>query len=353
MKILGTIFRLLCALVVLLAVAIYLGCPLQVSLTDYIAAFTPGHIQEFMKLESWFAIAAGALLLLTLCGGIKLGWNIVYSMVTLAFFVEAAVLALGAKSTLPTCLHRIGWVKSLGDFALNYPVPAVAIPVLCILGCFCSSAPVRIALRSLLACLLCYGSAELMFYGLQQWQAMPEPFLPQVLHVLSVHPWLLGVLPAVFFVQYCFFMAMFETFIPKAKKAKTDKKADDVKPEADKPEAEEKSEEPGDKQPATAPKVVVKRPVVHKKSPTPAAADKAPESAPEKKKDEAPAEEKKPEAPASPEPEAPAEESPRATHATEEEAAPKAEEAPKADAPGGEAAPTPIPSVPLPPNVAS
>ncbi len=351
MKILGTLFRFVCALLVLLAVTIYLSGSLQVSLTEYISAFAPEHLQALAKLDSWFAVSAGALLLLTLCGGMKLGWNIVYSLATIVFFIEAAAMLLEPQLVLPTPLRALGWEACVSGFTTAYPVATLMVPCLCILGCLCSNAPFRIALTSLICCALCYGLAELLNLGVQQWAAMPEPALPDVLTFIQSYPWTLAALPAVFLLQYCLFMAMFEAFIPRKKKKKDDDKKTEKAAEATQP-----AEDADKKKPAAtstvsvaATTVVVKRPVIHKKSPisTPAEEKKEPKAqtpAEEKKDDapkaDAPAEEKKDEAPKA---DAPAEE--------------KKEDAPKADAPAeekkedeDELPSAPIPSVPLPPT---
>ncbi len=344
MKILGTLFRFLCALIVLLAVTVYLNGRPEVSLLDYAKAFSSEQLLPMMSLESPLAIAAGGLLLLTLCCGLKLGWNIVYSIATLVFFAEAALLALGPEMALPTAIRGLGWEPMLRDLALNYPVPALLVPALCILGSLCSSAPVRIAATSLISCALCYGCAELLSLGVTHWQAMPEPFLPNALSLIQTFPWLLAALPAVFFVQYCIFMAIFETFVKSKKKQKP---AEDDRKDAEK--AEEKKE-PAPKAAAATVAVaatpVVKRPIIHKKSPiSPTPAEKKPEAPAEEKKPEPPAEEKKPEAPAEEKkPEAPAEEKkPEAPAEEKKPEAPAEEKKPEAPAPA-------IPSVPMPPT---
>ncbi len=341
MKILGTLFRILCALIVLLAAAVYLDGPFQVSILDYLGDFTPEHILSFATFESWLAIAVGALLLLTLCCGLKLGWNLVYSLATLLFFAEVALLALGPDMALPTATRGLGWEQPLRELFLNYPVPALMIPALCVLGCLCTTAPVRIAWTSLVSCALTYGCAELLAWGAQSWLAMPEPVLPQAQELIRTFPWLLAAIPAIFFLQYSLFMAMFETFMPRRKKAAAEKKkAEEVK--AQETPAEEKketlvTEEKTDASPA-APKlpgvapVVVKRPVIHRKSPI----SPVPAPAPAKK-EEASAEEEKAEPPA---PEAEASAAP----AAREEAPAAAEATGKTDA-KEEEAPAPAPEV--------
>ncbi len=347
MKILGTLFRLLCALVVLLAIGVYLDGPLQASLIEYGESFNPGLLQSLTVLDGWFAIGAGALLLLALCCGMKLGWNLLYSLATIAFFTEVAIIALGPDMALPAAARGLGWEQPLRELATSYPVPTLLIPALCIIGCLCSTAPFRIAWTSLYSCALCYGCAELLACGVQQWQAMPEPFMPRALAMIQLFPWILLALPAVFFLQYCLFMALFETFMPhgrKGKKKGKDKK--DEKREEMEEKKEDKGEEKSDKLPAAAATVnvaakpvVLKRPVVHKKKPvSPAPAEEKPEEetkpadepAPSKpeKGDDAPAEETADAQPESKEEAAPA--SPEA----KEEAAPaaeKKEEAPKAE----------------------
>ncbi len=385
MKLIGTIFRFLCALLVLLAVFVYIDGSLQVSLLEYIKSFTPEKLMAYANLESAFAIAVGALLLLTFCSGLKLGWNIVYSLATLVFFTEAAVLALGPEMVMPTAIKGLGWEALVGGVACTYPVAALMVTVLCVLGCFCSTAPVRIALRALICCALCYGLAELLSLGVQHWAAMQEPVLPQVLAFAQAYPWVLAALPAIFLVQYCLFMAMFEAFIPRKKKAVKDAEDTEKKdaatpaattpaaPKAEKPAARDaKAAGADDKKPASAAtvsvtptKVVVKRPVIHKKSPISPTeeekkAAKAEAPAEEKKEEapkaEAPAEEKKEDAPKA---EAPAEEKKEEAPKAEAPAEEKKEEAPKAEAPAEEKkeepaedeVPTaPIPSVPLPPQ---
>ncbi len=379
MKILGTFFRLLCALVVLLALAVLLDGSLQVSLSNYISAFTPEHVLPlFSEMMSWPVIAAGALLLLTLCCGIRLGWNLVYSVATLCFFAEVALMLLGPELALPTCMRGLSWEQPVRELALNYPVPTLMIPALCVLGCLCSSAPVRIAWTSLLCLALCYGCAELFYLGVLQWQAMPEPFMPHALHTIQCFPWMMAALPAAFFVQFCLFMALFESISPRKKKVDEPKKdekggagkADEAKKDEDKKADDKKEEEKKEDKPAptiskpkvTPAPVLVKRPVIHKKSPVSPAAGEAPQAdtKPTPTTEEAPAEEKKeitgteettPEVKTetSTTEETTAEDKKENT-ATEEPASEEQAET-TTDAPPA----TPIPSVPLPPapNAAS
>ncbi len=369
MKILGTLFRLLCALVVLLALAMYLGGPLQVSLPDYLASFTPERLLALADLESWPAIAAGALLLLTLCCGIRLGWNIVYGLATLAFFAEVAVLGLGADVAVPTAARGFGWEAFLTELPLHFPVPALMIPALCMLGVFCSSAPVRIALTSLLCCALCYGVAELAWLGLLQWQGMAEPFLPGVLTTLQTYTWLLVLFPIVFFAQYAVYMAMFEAFIPSKKK---NKRKDDKKEDATKQQEEGKTDEkkpvarPAATVPVVAkPVVMKKRPVIHKKSPVATEPEEVKESQTEAARAEVePAKPEEParlgtpvepEMPAKPEapaaPESPAGETKADTAAPAEEA-PREEEVPKTELAEDKKPDVPADLPPVPPAAA-
>ncbi len=354
MKILGTIFRLLCALVVLLAIAVYLDGSLQVTLLDYAAAFTPEHIQALAGVDGWLIIAAGALLLLTLCCGLTLGWNIAYSIITLTFFAEAAVMVLGPELALPAAARGLGWEQLLRELALNYPVPALMIPAICILGCLCSTAPVRIAATSLICCALSYGCAELLHYGAQYWQSMPEPPLPGALEIVNDFPWILAALPAAFFVQYGIFMAMFETFVPRRKKSHEEKKeAKEEKADDKKEDKRAEAKLPAAAATVTAAPVVVKRPIIHKKnpiSPAPSAARKEepkpeeqkPEATPDTREEaEAPAQETKSETPAA---ESQKEEAAKpATDTPGEKEEPKAEEAPKEEN-------TDTPSAPEPPK---
>ncbi len=304
MKILGSLFRLLCAFVVLLALAVYLGGPLQVSLVDYLGAFTPENIQSLADSASWPAIAAGALVLLALCCGMKLGWNLVYSLATLVFFAEVALLTLGPDIALPSAIRGLGWEPMLRELALNYPVPTLMIPCLCVLGCLCSTAPVRIAGTSLISCLLFYGLAELCVWSVQGWAA---PLLPETaLELLHTFPWVMAALPAIFFVQYCLFMALFETFSLRRSKHKAE---EGKKPEIMKDEV-------------------------------------TPESQPEKKKEEPKTEEAKPEVPAEDKKEEPrAEEAKPEVPAEDNKEAPKAEEA-KPEAPAEDKAKEDTPATP-------
>ncbi len=319
MKILGTLFRLLCALVVLLIAVVYLEGPLQASLTDYLKAFTPELLQSLACTPAWPLYTAGGLLLLALCCGMKLGWNILYSIATLAFFAEVAILAMGPELALPSAMRGLGWESTLRAAAISYPIPTIFIPFVCFLGSLCSSSPVRIAGTSLISCALFYGCAELLSLGIQAWQDMEEPFAPLVLRYTHNFPWLPAAASAALFVQFSIFMAIFETFSPCSCKQKV---KEEEKKEADKAEEsavaaeapatpEKKENKPAAKLPGVAP-MTVKRPIVHRKSPVtpPAAAKNAETSAPEEPKAEpeqaeAPAEEPK----AEPEqPEAPAEE---------------------------------------------
>ncbi len=363
MKILGIFFRLLCALLVLLAIVTYIDGSLQISVNQFLAAFTPEHIQAIADAHHWLPIAAGALLVLALIRCMPLVWNLTYALATLLFFVEVTLMLAGPELALPSPARGLGWQAVVGDATATYPVAALMIPVLCIIGCFCSTAPVRIAWTSLLSWVLCYGVAELLYLAMLRWQAMEEPFLPEALEMLQQFPWVLAALPGVFFVQYVLFMALFETFIPRGRKQeKADKpadeetKADDAA--ADKPaEGAKKARLPVVPAATAEAAPVLKHPIVIKKNPVSSAPAAARQVKKEEKKEEQTATDEKPAAPEAKPDEKPAgdkteaEEKPAETKA--EESADKPAEAKAEGSAEGEKKQEEAPAAPPAPDAAS
>ncbi len=353
MKILGIFFQLICLLALLLAGAVYATGNLQCSFNEYMGGFTPEKLKLLVTGHLWVGIAAGALVLLAFLRGMGVVWNLLFSLACLAFIAEISLMLLGTACALPNPLRGMGWDSTLSGLTATYPVAAMLIPAVCVLGSFCSTAPLRISLTALICYALCYGCAELFHYIMLQWVAMPEPPMDSLLAALVTMPWLLAAIPAAFFLQYCLLMALFEAFDGGTKKDSAGAETEAAQPEAKpatpapaKPTPTRPIPALGKPAPIAKPAPVVKpvAPVAPAAAPKPAAAQPAIPSVP------APApkpEEPKPEA----KPAATPEEAPKAGEAkpeapkaedkpAEPEAAPKAEEAkPEEPAPATEAKP--------------
>ncbi len=333
MKILGIFFQLICLLALLLAGAVYATGNLQCTFNEFTSAFTPEKLQQLVTEHLWVGIAAGALLLLACLRGLGIVWNLLFSLACLAFLAEISLMLLGTEYALPAPLRGMGWDSMLSGLTTAYPVAALLIPAICVLGSFCSTSPGRISLTSIICYALCYGCAELFHFGMLQWMAMPEPPMDGLLAALATMPWLLAAIPAAFFLQYCLLMALFEAFDGKKKDEVSEEAGDAPAPEAPKPT-------PAAKPAPTRPIPALGKPAPIAK-PAPAAKPVVPAAAPKPAIPSVPVPAPAPAAAQeAPKPEAPKEEAVKADAATAKQATPapeaKAEETKTAELPRGE-----------------
>lgn len=325
MKALGILVRLVCSLLVLVAVALYQQAGVcNISPEQFAATVTPESVTALFTSLNWVSITAAALVLLALLRILDMAWNVAFCLSFVPVLFCGLYAAFGESAALPTALHGNAEMLAFCTLPQSYPVPALIMAGIFALGWLASTAAFRIAVTSLVSFGLWYGITYLLHTVIvMHWADTPEPAQPEILAMVLANPWMMAALPGAFFLVYAVLVSFFETFLSKKKPAakKAEEKKEDAKEETKKEESAAKPEaNPAAVKPSTSPlpgvpKATLKKPAAAK----PAA--KAEEKPAEPKKEEAPKAEEKPAEPKKDE----------APKAEEKPAEPKKEEAPKAE----------------------
>lgn len=325
MKALGIFIRLLCSLLVLVAVALYLQAGVcNISPEQFAATLTPENITAPFTSLNWVSITAAALVLLALLRILNMVWNVAFCLSLTAVLFCGLYACFGESIALPAPLQGNAYMTELCTLPQAYPVPAIIAVGIFALGWLASTAAFRIAVSTLVSFGLWYGITALLYSVIvTRWADTPEPAQPEILAMVLANPWMVAALPGAFFLVYAVLVSFFETFLSHKKKpaAKTEEKKDTKAPADEAKENTDTQPAAGAATtPAALPKVTLKKPApAPKKDAAPKAEEKKSEAP---KTEEKPAEAKKDETPK-------AEEKPAETK--KEEAAPKAGE--KSDEP--------------------
>lgn len=350
MKVLASLFRLLCSLLLLIAAALYVNCPGNPDITVYTAQITSENILAIFTSLNWASITAGTLVLAALLRLLDIAWNMGFCISILLVLNAALYFFFGAESLPAAIRHNITVVDFCG-LVQSYPVPSLIAAAVFALGWLAASAAFRVAFNTL----LCYGLWYICAVIFHEMTAMyaAKPLLPgnaaadSIVTFLLEYPWVCAALPGTFFLVYALLLSFFDSFPATVEKKKADETAGEESTEAKSAgqPAESKAEKP-----AAAPRPATKAAAAAK--PTPTRPLLTPKSV--LKKAAAPAAESKPaEAPKAPEtprpteaPAAPAAEKAPAAPAEQqkpEAAEEKADSTDKPAAPAEEKAPTPAP----------
>lgn len=340
LKALGIFVRLVCSLVVLLAVALYLQVQADpyapgLSPEAFAAAVTPETVMGFFMTLNWVSITAAALVLCALLRLLDVAWNVAFCLSFVPVLFCGMWTVWGPAVALPAPLQGNPCMTEFCTLPESYPVPALIVMGIFAMGWLASTAPFRIAFSTLLSFGLWYGLTWLMHWGIMtRWADTPEPARPEVLAMLLANPWMIAALPAAFFLVYVVLVAFFETFLSSSAAKKKPAAPAEEKPA----EAEQKEEQPEPKPEAEPASTLAAKPAVKKvkpvlkpvAKPAPAAEEKS-EPKPEEKS-AAPAPVAKPEVKKEEKPEGEAE-APAPAAKTEAEPADKTAETPAADKP--------------------
>lgn len=331
MKVLGSLFRLLCSLLVLISAALYVQAPGNPDVDTFVGLISTENVTALFTSVNWVSITAAVLVVGAVLRLLPIVWNMAFcaSLILVTHF--ALYLVFGAGVALPESLQNNEAVAEFCNLPQTYQVPALLVAVVFALGWLASNAAFRIAFCTLLCYGLWYLCAVLFHMCVGMWAE--RPLLDggqEIVTFLQEHTWVSAALPGVFFLVYTLLMSFFDSFPAYApKKKETEETAEeptekvDMKPAADptKKAVTAPLGKPSPTRPIGVAKPMATRPIG---KPQPAAMKKpattaAPAAAPAKP--EAPVTPAKPVEPAKPE--APAAPAPKA------EETPKAEESPK------------------------
>lgn len=336
MKVLGSLFRLLCSLLVLVAAALYVQAPGNPDVDTFVGLFSVESITALFSTVNWVSITAAVLVVAAVLRLLPIVWNMAFcaSLILVTHF--ALYLVFGAGVALPESLQNNEAVAEFCNLPQTFQVPALLVAAVFALGWLASNAAFRIAFCTLLCYGLWYLCAVLFHMCVGMWAEKPLVDGGQeIITFLQEHAWVSAALPGVFFLVYTLLMSFFDSFPASAPKKKdTDETAEaptekvDMKPAADptKKAVTAPLGKPTPTRPIGVAKPTVTRPIG---KPKPAALKKpatttAPAAAPTKP--EAPAVPAKPVEPAKPAaPAAPDAPAPKAEENPKEEEAPKAE----------------------------
>lgn len=343
MKVLGSLFRLLCSLLVLISAALYVQAPGNPDVDTFVGLISTENVTALFTSVNWVSITAAVLVVGAVLRLLPIVWNMAFcaSLILVTHF--ALYLVFGAGVALPESLQNNEAVLEFCNLPQTYQVPALLVAVVFALGWLASNAAFRIAFCTLLCYGLWYLCAVLFHMCVGMWAE--KPLLDggqEIVTFLQEHTWVSAALPGVFFLVYTLLMSFFDSFPASApKKKETEETTEEPTEKVDmKPAAEPTKKavtaplgKPTPTRPIGVAKPTVTRPIG---KPKPAALKKpataaAPAAAPAK-----PVEPAKPEAPAAP--------APKAEETPKEEDTPKPEE--KTEVKPAETADKPAPEAP-------
>ena len=281
MKALGILVRLLCSLVVLLAVALYLEMgTCAIAPEQFAAGITPEHLAAFFTSLNWVSITAGALVLLALLRILDMAWNIAFCLSFVPVLFCGLWTVWGPAVALPVPLQGNACMTAFCTLPQDYPVPALIVMGIFAMGWLASTAPFRIAITSLVSFGLWYGVTFLAHHVIVcRWADTPTPAQPEVLAMVLANPWLIAAIPGAFFLVYAVLVAFFETFLSRSSKKKPAPAAQE-KPAEEKKETPAPADNPAEQKPvaAPAPKPLLKKPVLKTLAPATNPAEEKPDA---------------------------------------------------------------------------
>lgn len=324
MNALGTLFRLVCSWIILLALAVYLQTPAHISPGHFIGHVNEETLLPLVSSVNWFTITAAALLVLAVLRIQELIWNVAYAAAAILFLGLGLCSILDPGIALPTAIESNRAVLDFCNLPQSYPIPSIVIIAIFAMGWLCSTAPFRIMFTCVLSVALWYGCSEVFSYMVGMWAKSPNPTMPELLHAIQSAPWIIAAIPGAFFLVYALLTSFIETFISRREEDRRKR----VEEKATEEKTAEKAADNKTTETLAAPKLEVTKvaPKTEEKPAEEAAlkAEEKPTEATAPKAEEKPEEETAPKAE-----EKPAEETaPKAEEKPAEGSAPKSEEKP-------------------------
>lgn len=347
MKVLGSLFRLLCSLLVLVAAALYVQAPGNPDMDSFAGLISVENTTALFTSMNWVSITAVVLVVAAILRLLPIAWNMAFCAALIVVTHFALFLIFGAGVALPEALQNNAAVLEFCNMTQTYQVPFLLVAIVFALGWLASNAPFRIAFCTLTCYGLWYLCSVLCYWGVDLWAAHPIfDENKEIITFLQEHAWVSAALPGVFFLVYTLLMAFFDSFPASTpKKKETEETTEEPTEKADmKPAADPTKKavtaplgKPTPTRPIGVAKPTVTRPIG---KPKPAALKKtvtaaASATAPAKKEAPAapaPKAEETTKAEESPKPEVKEEAKPAETADKPASEAPKAEEKPAAPA---------------------
>lgn len=221
MNLVGTLFRLLCSLLLLIVIAASINMPAQVAPDQYWQHFDFESIKNMFTSFNTVSIIACVIVVLAILRILEIAWNLAFSVAFLLFIFFGVYYIFGASVALPSPMDTNAAALAFCDLPRMYPVPSMLVIIIFALGFLsCSTAPFRIALSCILSYALWYGSTELIQYMVTIWAERPEPSMPTLLARIKALPWIVAAVPGAIFLSYALLMAFFESFVARSERAK-------------------------------------------------------------------------------------------------------------------------------------
>lgn len=276
MKVLASLFRLLCSLLLLVAAALYVNCPGNPDINTYAAQLTGENILAIFTSLNWASITAAALVLAALLRLLDIAWNMGFCLSILLVLNAALYFFFGAESLPEAIRHNLTVVDFCG-LVQSYPVPALIAAAVFALGWLAASAAFRVAFNTL----LCYGLwyiCAVIFHEMVTMYAA-KPLLPgnatadSIVTFLLEYPWVCAALPGTFFLVYALLLSFFDSFpatVEKKQEESAEAPTEETKQETPADSGQKKNAEPAKEapKPAAAPRPATAAAAVAKPTPT-------------------------------------------------------------------------------------
>lgn len=232
-KVLASLFRLLCSLMVLLVVVVYLNAG-NLHITPAELSFRAEDLLTPFRTVNPFSITAVVLVVLAALRLLDIIWNMAFCA-SLILVLGISSYTLVGETALPAALHGNETVAAFLSLPQSYPVPTLLIAAVFTIGWLAANAAFRIAFNTLLSYVLWFVCSFIFHAALGIWADHPQTAqgnAQSFLTFLLEHPWVCAALPGVFFMIYSLLMAFFDSFPSSETK---DKPAPQPKPVKEQP----------------------------------------------------------------------------------------------------------------------
>lgn len=222
MKIVASLFRLLCSLLVLVVIALYVNAPGNPDLNAFAAQLTGEHLLALFSSFNWVSITALVLVAAALLRLLEIAWNMAFCAAMALVLAGSSYMVFGAETALPAAISTNAEVLHFCNLPQTYPVPALIVAGVFALGWLAANAAFRVAFTTILCYALWFGCAVLFYMTADM--AANDPALADketaqsILTFIQAHPWVTAALPGVFFLVYALLMAFFDSFPSSDKK---------------------------------------------------------------------------------------------------------------------------------------
>ncbi len=263
MKVLASLFRVVCSIIILLLLAFYLQSAPTIGLNDFCQNLDTEKLLTMLSAVNAVTISLVIILLMGIFSFLRLlkaVWNVLFCVSILILLMGGLYVFFGPGIALPHAIYHDVAVNQACQALNAYEVPMAMTILIFAMGWFCAPACGRVAITTVVSFGLWYALTEFLTYIVHLWGSTANPGMPEALHMIQSTPWIIAAVPAAFFLIYALLMAFFETYISTSKPATkpADKESDKQKTDGEKKTeespkpADEKKAEP-EKKPALKP----------------------------------------------------------------------------------------------------